>query len=994
MKNKFKKLIQNASDIIFETDINGNFIFVNDFTLQHLGYSKEEILGRPFTDFIRHDYKEQLSNFYEDLIDVKSDFPTIEFPIIRKDLSTIWGSQKVILNKDSDEKVLGYFGIMRDITILKNLEEQENIRKEKIEVFNKAINYLSSLKLAQFNNFTQVLSQVLQCAAEATKTDLVSYINYQIKEENNEISFNSIKGQIESKTITSEEFYTINFDELEDKKIIIIEDLKKSSNLFFSTQNLIEPEFNSVLVMSVYHNNLLMGVVCFYNEEVNRLWDTEDINFIQRIINIISLSHELQLRLASENKLKYKSQIWSVISKYTQLFLQSKSPFEMFSESFKAIGSAMNIDHMYYYENDSTTNLMIQKYKWGKDNLTLHVKPIQHFTHENFYEIIDASLQKMPFTTLVSKMEHSFLKTLLIDNEIKSIVILPLYFNNVFSGFIGFDSCTEERIWTEDEINILQVFANNISAIVQISKNEQLKDESEERFRLLANNIPGTVYLSKFDEHWSKIYLNDEIKILTGYKKSDFIEGKINFSELIHEEDKEQIIRISASNILKGEKIHLIYRIRTKKNEIKWIEEFADIIKKDGIVEFIEGIYIDITDRKKTESAIKDKEIAQSANKAKSEFLANMSHEIKTHLNGIIGFTDLLMKTVLNKEQEHYMNTVNHSAVALLGIINNILDFSKIEAGKLELEVQPVIIKDFLESIKHVIRFDLERKNLQLKILIDESVPSTLSMDSIRVKQIFLNLVSNAIKFTTEGQITIKIEYKKQLCSNFHKIRMAVEDTGVGILIENQKKIFEPFIQEDNSTTRKYGGTGLGLTITNQLLNLMESKLKVKSSPYLGSIFYFDLLVQEIYSDEKPNTPLKLNTDTIETEHLNMKILIAEDNAINMLLIKTILKALFPKAQLLECINGEQAITKFVELKPDLILMDIQMPLLNGIEATERIRALDPNSKIPIIALTAGTLKEERDLCLSSGMNDFISKPIVKETIKEVILKWIATTEN
>lgn len=236
----------------------------------------------------------------------------------------------------------------------------------------------------------------------------------------------------------------------------------------------------------------------------------------------------------------------------------------------------------------------------------------------------------------------------------------------------------------------------------------------------------------------------------------------------------------------------MIYRIRTKKNEIKWIEEFADIIKKDGIVEFIEGIYIDITDRKKTESAIKDKEIAQSANKAKSEFLANMSHEIKTHLNGIIGFTDLLMKTVLNKEQEHYMNTVNHSAVALLGIINNILDFSKIEAGKLELEVQPVIIKDFLESIKHVIRFDLERKNLQLKILIDESVPSTLSMDSIRVKQIFLNLVSNAIKFTTEGQITIKIEYKKQLCSNFHKIRMAVEDTGVGILIENQKKILSP----------------------------------------------------------------------------------------------------------------------------------------------------------------------------------------------------------
>jgi CheY-like chemotaxis protein len=262
------------------------------------------------------------------------------------------------------------------------------------------------------------------------------------------------------------------------------------------------------------------------------------------------------------------------------------------------------------------------------------------------------------------------------------------------------------------------------------------------------------------------------------------------------------------------------------------------------------------------------------------------------------------------------------------------------------------------------------------------------------VKQIVLNLVSNAIKFTNTGQITIQLKNKKQIDSQFYKVRFLVIDTGIGILLENQKKIFEPFLQEDNSTTRKYGGTGLGLTITNQLLKLMESKLKVKSVPLEGSTFYFDLIVQK---SQKKNIQIETTNSELlhyDTTKLTIKILIAEDNAINMMLIKTILKSLFPKAQLFESINGAEAVSKYIELKPDLILMDIQMPKLNGIEATERIRALSPNLKIPIIALTAGTLKEERELCLASGMDDFVSKPIVKDTIKQVILKWTNNSKN
>ena len=287
-----------------------------------------------------------------------------------------------------------------------------------------------------------------------------------------------------------------------------------------------------------------------------------------------------------------------------------------------------------------------------------------------------------------------------------------------------------------------------------------------------------------------------------------------------------------------------------------------------------------------------------------------------------------------------------------------------------------------------MVRFDLERKDLKFTISIDNDIPSVLLLDSLRVKQILLNIIINAIKFTLEGKITIHLSFKKQNDLNLQKIRFSVIDSGIGILPENQKKIFEPFLQEDNSTTRKYGGTGLGLTITNELLKLMKSKLKVKSSPMEGSTFYFDLEVNEISDFKSIKSPRPELVSVIDCSELELKILIAEDNVINMLLIKTILKSLFPKAQLIESENGEEAIEKFIETAPDIILMDIQMPLLNGLEATKKIRTLEFNSTIPIIALTAGTLKEDREHCILAGMNDFISKPIVKDTIKNVILKW------
>jgi len=987
-KIQYEYLIQNAVDIIFETDAYGKFTFANDFTIQHLGYSMEEIIGKQFTDFIQEDHKERLMLFYQDLMQRESDFPSLEFPIIRKDGSQIWGSQKVIVHRNSHGNLISYSGIVRDITALKNLQDKEKQRLKKIEKYNETINFLSTSNFSHFDNFSDVLKLILKQTALSSASDIVSYWDYDNDNIKSQTSYQAHNDDFSVKKINPISFFQINLQLLKEQKIIVIPDLKVYKDDFEQVVSELDAVVSSMLLMNVSHNGFIVGVLCFSNLKARHIWDTEDTNFFRTIADIISLCLELELRLETERKLKYKSKVWSVVSNCTEQFLQSKSPFEIFTETFALIGEATNVDHIYYYENDLKTQQVKQKYKWGRDQVELQITPLKTFSENDFKEIAHEARQKKPFVSLVKDIKEGFFKTLLVDNEIKSIIIWPLFMYNKFSGFIGFDSCTEERIWSEDEINIFQVLANNISSVIERSVNERLVNESEERFRLLANNIPGTVYLSKFDDKWTKIYLNDQIEHLTGYPKSDFIENKMCFSELIHEDDKQEMIKIATTKILNGEPLHLTYRIRKKDNTICWVEEFADTIKNNDKIKFIEGIFIDITEKKETESAIIEKNLAQSANKAKSEFLANMSHEIKTPLNGIIGFTDLLMQTKLNGQQKSYMTTVHQSANILLGTINDILDFSKIEAGKLELELRPVFVSELLESIKQVIRFDLERKQLQLEILVDESISKTLMLDAVRVKQILLNLISNAIKFTAKGKIILELKCKKQINSQIQEIRFSVKDTGIGILPINQKKIFEPFLQEDNSTTRKYGGTGLGLTITNQLLQLMESNLKVKSKPGEGSTFYFDLLLKKdtIFDIELPKIDKTIRE--YDTSELKMKILIAEDNAINMLLIKTILKSLFPKAELVTSTNGEEAISKFIESKPDLILMDIRMPLLNGLEASKRIRALDQGMNVPIIALTAGTLKEERDLCLSSGMSDYVSKPIVKDTIKAVILKW------
>jgi signal transduction histidine kinase len=384
--------------------------------------------------------------------------------------------------------------------------------------------------------------------------------------------------------------------------------------------------------------------------------------------------------------------------------------------------------------------------------------------------------------------------------------------------------------------------------------------------------------------------------------------------------------------------------------------------------------------------AIVEKEHAIRSERFKQQFLANMSHEIRTPLNAVTGIVNLLLSKDPKPDQLFYLQTMRQASNNLLGIINDILDLAKIEAGKVSLESIPFDYYQQMQSIYHTLKFKSDEKNIDLIMNIDPGVPQFLIGDPVRVGQIVTNLLSNAIKFTEKGEVRLEISAVKTGDMEVNVIMKAI-DQGIGIAPENITKIFESFTQENDDTTRKFGGTGLGLSITQQLVELHNGSLHVASELGKGSVFTV-MLPYKISPEAVAPVEYFVKDDTSINQHVH--ILLAEDQPFNQMVAVDTLELLFDDIKVDIANNGEEAVKKAGEADYDLILMDINMPLMDGYQATRNIRKIEgKRSKVPIMAMTASVIKEEVNRCYDAGMNDFIAKPFDPGILQDKIIKLV-----
>ena len=534
-----------------------------------------------------------------------------------------------------------------------------------------------------------------------------------------------------------------------------------------------------------------------------------------------------------------------------------------------------------------------------------------------------------------------------------------------------------------------QMVHNKVARIVglieDITERKKIREElfkSEEMYRNLFNNAEVGMFRTRLDGSEILEFNGKYLQIL-GYTQEEIV-GRPSVNLWADKRERDEMVKM-----LKDEGCAVDFEcgILNKQGEVRRCITSLRLYDDQGI---IEGSILDITERKQAEEEMaRAKDAAEAATRAKSEFLANMSHEIRTPMNAIIGLGHLVLHTELTSRQRNYLTKMNTAADSLLQLLNDLLDFSKIEARKLELAEITFPLQPLLEQLLNLMESKITEQGLRFQVITDPATPEYLRGDPLRLRQVLLNLVSNAVKFTLQGEIALAIRPLRE-DGELVTLEFSVRDTGIGMTPEQLERIFEPFTQAHSSMTRRFGGTGLGLTICRRLVALMGGRIEVMSVPGQGSTFTLSVPFHRGSIADVPQEPVVSPTDV--TALRGRRVLVVEDQPINQEVIREVLEEVGVVVTLVD--DGLAAVTAVAGTAApfDAVFMDLQMPNLDGYQTTRQIRERWSADQLPIIAMTAHAQEEERDRCRAAGMNDHLVKPVNPERLYACLRKWVRPT--
>ncbi len=914
-KEKAQQLYHVVPGAIFTVDKNKNITDLNDKAFEILGYSKKELIGQPCNLFAV-DPCGNRCGLYNDNV-AKPSFQN-HCIIKTKEGSLRHVSKNIDLIKDADGNVIGGVESFEDITEQKKQEELIKIQRD----------------LAMDLNSTAELNDALKKLLEYT---------------------------IKIESIDCGGIYLLN-NEKKELQLSEFINLPKSFAKSVSKIKAQSPQYKIVMSRNSYYRT--------YNEKNPAFEKKIDRNRIQlglKSVGVIPIVHGDEVIAAliiasfshSEIPTEIRSTIETIAAQTGGIIarIQTKNELIVSQQDYKLLTEALH-------------DVILRV---SRNGVLQYCSPaIKEFAGYDAEEEIGSHISKYFAKKTELLYALKMMKKIFIERQ--AAVIEFLYKPKNKQPFPV--EVTGRPLVQHGKLVSLQCVMRDISerkeAEKEIQKFKTIIDRAN--YGAIITDMAGNI-----------LYVNESFAHMHGYKLKEVLDKN---TSIFHSPEQlaglsEKLMNVIESGNLKAEEM---WRLRKDGTVFPTLTN-ATVIKNDrGDPLFISSTLIDITDRKRYEDELRQAKVAaEAANKAKSEFLANMSHEIRTPMNGVLGMADLMLDTELTREQDQYINILKNSAGQLLGLLNDILDFSKIEAGQLNLEKIEFNIRSVVEGISDVVIKQVEQKKLELNIYIDNKVPETVVGDPNRLRQILVNLLSNAIKFTDEGDVFVKVEVEEKLGEDV-VLHVSVIDTGIGISKERQKEVFESFTQEDSSTTRKFGGTGLGLTISRQLVEMMNGKIWVESSPGEGSNFQFTLKLS--VSNNRVEVKQKLPVDV-----QGMKVLAVDDNAINRLILTESLKAFKCRPIVVESVRDAiQALE--TEQNIQLIITDFQMPGLDGISLIKKIRTMEKHKNTPIILLTSveGNKRIQEESQKTKVLT--LTKPVKQSQLLEAITHVVASVSE